>query len=119
MSDKKKPDRDTATESPYLLTGRTRRPAKDYQDYDYLEKLAKKDPEALAWLNRFNREYLQNQFENSPNDLHPAKTKERRDCYARENARNRDMFTAFTRVPLFEDADLLDDDKQDPGKGDE
>lgn len=60
-------------------------------DYDYLHKLSE---EELIWLNKFTEEYVNASFDtNKPrNNLHRTKAA-RKDCYDRNNARNRDVLT--------------------------
>lgn len=69
----------------YNLKSRTK-----LYDQDYLHKLNDKE---LAWLNRFNAEYInagRELQENKP--LHRTKAL-KKDCYDRNNARNRDILT--------------------------
>lgn len=57
-------------------------------DYDYLHKLS---PEELQYLNDFSEEY-NNAHIPKKNKIHKTK-KLKKDCYDRNNARNRDVFT--------------------------
>lgn len=77
-----------------LSKNNTHWPARAHLDFDYVKNLSEKE---RNWLARFSAEYYQNTFENNPKDLHQAGTEERRECYRREHARNRDL---FTHVPL-------------------
>ncbi len=85
----------------------TRKHARDYVDQDYIEKLSEKEKD---WLDKFNREYYQNKFSNTAADLHDTK-EEKRVCYGAENARFRDMFTKFYRVPG--DTTTISNDEED------
>lgn len=58
-------------------------------EQDYIKKLS---PKEKAWLNKFNEEWISASFDkNNRKNLH--KTKEaKRDCYGRNNSRNRDLY---------------------------
>lgn len=58
-------------------------------DYDYLHKLSDKE---LEWLNKFTEEYVHANLdtERPRKNLHNTKAM-RKDCYDRNNARNRDV----------------------------
>lgn len=76
----------------------------DLIDYDYLDKLNEKE---LAWLDKFTGEYAGASLdtENPRRNLHKSK-KLRKDCYDRNNARNRDVLTrsnAMKRTKTLED----------------
>lgn len=58
-------------------------------DHDYISKLS---DEEKAYLSKFNEEYLSGTFEHDSTDLHKGK-KRKRDCYNRNNSRNRDVFS--------------------------
>lgn len=60
----------------------------DYLDIDYADKLSDKEKE---WLSNFNEEYVGASFTHKGKSLHRTK-KARKDCYDRNNARNRDVF---------------------------
>lgn len=73
-------------------------------DYDYVNKLSDKDK---AWLNKFTEEFVNASFDttNTRRNLHKSK-EGRRDCYNRNNARNRDVLTkqkASSRNTYLED----------------
>jgi hypothetical protein len=58
-------------------------------DYDYVSKLS---PKEKAWLNKFTEEYTNASIKKDKKPLH--KTKEHtKDCYDRNNARNRCILT--------------------------
>lgn len=63
----------------------------DLIDYDYLDKLDEKE---LAWLDKFTGEYVGASLdtENPRRNLHRNKAL-RKDCYDRNNARNRDVLS--------------------------
>jgi hypothetical protein len=76
----------------------------DLIDYDYLHKLNKKE---LEWLDKFTGEWICASLdnENPRRNLHKTK-KLRKDCYDRNNARNRDILTrsnATKRTKSLED----------------
>jgi hypothetical protein len=59
-------------------------------DYDYLDKLT---PDMLEYLNQFTEEFVNASFDKNPRkNLHKSK-RLRKDCYDRNNARNRDILT--------------------------
>lgn len=60
-------------------------------DYDYLDKLSEKEK---AWLNKFTKEYVNTEFDlkKKRSNLHKS-DKLRKDCYNRNNARNRCVWT--------------------------
>lgn len=60
-------------------------------DYDYLHKLS---DEELTWLNKFTEEYVNANIntQHPRKNLHKSKAM-RKDCYDRNNARNRDVLT--------------------------
>jgi len=60
-------------------------------DYDYLHKLDEKE---LEWLNKFTEEYVNANIdtEKPRKNLHKNKSL-RKDCYDRNNSRNRDVLT--------------------------
>ena len=83
-------------------------------DYDYLHKLS--DIE-LAWLNKFTEEYVHASLDtNKPkNNLHRTKAL-RKDCYDRNNARNRDILVrqkAQSKSVYLEDIKQRGKDEQD------
>lgn len=57
-------------------------------DFDYLDKLTDKEK---AWLNNFVEEEINANFNHSGKVLNKS-DKEKRTCYNRNNARNRDIF---------------------------
>ena len=76
----------------------------DLIDYDYLHKLS---PKELEWLDKFTGEWAGASLdtENPRRNLHKTK-KLRKDCYDRNNARNRDVLTrsnATKRTKTLED----------------
>lgn len=60
-------------------------------DYDYLDKLS---DEEKAWLNKFTKEYVNADLDTKKKGKNLHRTKElRKDCYDRNNARNRCVWT--------------------------
>lgn len=78
-------------------------------DYDYLHKLNDKEKE---WLNRFTEEYVNADMNHGGKRLHKTK-KLRKDCYDRNNARNR---CALTKAQAYGSSvsltDLIDSDEE-------
>lgn len=58
-------------------------------DYDYINKLSEEEKD---WLNRFTEEFVGANFNHSGEILHDSKEL-KRDCYGKNNARNRDILT--------------------------
>ena len=58
-------------------------------DIDYIDQL--NDTEK-AWLNAFNEEYINAKFDHGGKKIHKTK-KQRKICYDKNNARNRDIYT--------------------------
>jgi hypothetical protein len=60
-------------------------------DYDYLKKLTPKEKE---WLNKFTKEYVNAEMNSKRprSNLHKNKSL-KKDCYDRNNARNRCIYT--------------------------
>lgn len=58
-------------------------------DHDYIDKLSH---EEKKFLSNFNEEYIGGNFKHSGKILHRTK-EEKRKCYGRNNARNRDLFS--------------------------
>ena len=86
----------------------TRKHARDFLDYDYVDKLSEKD---RAWLEKFSREFYQINFTNTRKDKH-ARQADRRRCYNDDNARRRDMWNNLLRAP-FDLADILVEDEDE------
>lgn len=61
----------------------------EYHDYDYVDKLSDKDKE---WLSTFTEEYLGARLNHKKKKLHRTK-KMKRDCFNRNNARQRDTYS--------------------------
>jgi hypothetical protein len=80
-------------------------------DYDYLNKLT---PEEKEWLNKFSEEYNSASFKKSKNgnysrkNLHRTK-KQRKDCYDRNNSRNRDIFAITKANDMLKEAEKVKD----------
>jgi hypothetical protein len=74
---------------------------------DYLEKLS---AENLDWLSQFNEEFHTGYFPRGRPPLHRTK-KLRRDCYARNNAAQRDL---YSRLSAYGKLDLNAMGVQDP-----
>lgn len=61
----------------------------DLIDFDYLDKLSDKEKE---WLNTFSEEYNNANFNHGKKVLHKTKLL-KKDCYSKNNARNRCILT--------------------------
>jgi hypothetical protein len=74
-------------------------------DYDYIDKLSEKDKK---WLNQFTEEYTNASLntKNSRKNLHKTK-KLKKDCYDRNNARNRCILTRANATGMIESYDEL------------
>lgn len=60
-------------------------------DYDYINKLTPKEKE---WLNKFTKEYVNAELNSKQPKKNFHKTKKlKKDCYDRNNARNRCIYT--------------------------
>lgn len=72
-------------------------------DYDYLNKL---NDNEKAWLNKFTEEYTNASLDtkNPRKNLHKTK-KLRKDCYDRNNARNRCILTKANATGMVESYD--------------
>lgn len=83
-------------------------------DQDYLNKLSPKEKD---WLNKFNREYVNGSLDSSnpKKNLHRTK-KLIKDCYDRNNSRNRDILTREKASNHLIDYESL---VEQPGKMDE
>lgn len=60
-------------------------------DEKYIRDLMQNE-EAAEWLNKFNTEFVNASFNTHKNHLHRTKAA-KRDCYSRNNARNRCIYT--------------------------
>ena len=88
----------------------TRKSSRDLVDFDYADRL---DPKDREWLDQFSREYYQNAFKNAHDDMHAAKSEERRACYRRDHARRRDAWTQLRRMPHeYTDTTTFRDDEE-------
>lgn len=74
-------------------------------DYDYIDKLSDSNK---AWLNKFTEEYVNASLdsENLENNFHST-TELKKDCYRRNNARNRDILTRAKASGTFVSTDEL------------
>jgi len=77
------------TKNPGLKPHLNLRSRQDLLEIDYLDKLNDKEKD---WLNRFNEEYVGANFKHEGKILHKTK-KLKKDCYDRNNSRNRDILT--------------------------
>lgn len=86
---KKKKNRRAKVKYPGLDKAVNARMRWEYMDQDYVDKLS---PEEKRWLSNFNEEDLSGNFNHVGKKLYKTK-KEQRECYARNNSRNRDIYS--------------------------
>lgn len=81
-------------------------------DYDYLNKLSE---EEKKWLNAFTEEYINASLDskNLENNLHNTEEL-KKDCYRRNNARNRDILTRAKASGSFISIDEMRLNKKAP-----
>lgn len=87
----KKTSRRKKNKYPALNPGLNLKTRTDLIDYDYVDKLS---PKEKAWLNKFTEEYVNASVDpkNLKKNLHNTKEL-KKDCYDRNNARNRCILT--------------------------
>lgn len=91
MTKKKKVTRRSRVKYPALTKGYNSRIRSEYLDMDYIDKLSESEKE---FLNKFSEEWVNASFKKTPNgnysrkNLHTTKA-QRKECYDRNNARNR------------------------------
>lgn len=90
-STRKPKTRRSRTKYPALNPGLNLKTRTDLIDYDYVDKLS---PSEKKWLNKFTEEYVGASLdtENPKKNLHNTKSL-KKDCYDRNNARNRCILT--------------------------
>lgn len=79
----------------------------DLIDYDYIDKLTDKEK---AFLNSFTEEYVGANFKHKGKKLHKSKTK-KKDCFDRNNSRNRDIYTISKANDMLKELDKKVDAK--------
>jgi hypothetical protein len=84
-----KPTRRSRVQYPGLVKNVNTKVRQELIDHDYIDKLNDKEKE---FLSNFNEEYLGANFQHRGKQLHKSK-KRKRDCYNRNNARNRDIYS--------------------------
>lgn len=89
MVKKKKENRRSLTKYPALRPELNLKTRTEVAEYDYVHKLS---DDEKAWLNKFTEEYVNANIPKYKPKLHKTK-KLKKDCYDRNNARNRDVFT--------------------------
>lgn len=78
-----------------LEKGATRKPARDFVDFDYVDKLSEEEKD---WLNRFSAEYYQNSLSKKDRKALHRTSDLRKAVYSGENARNRDAWNKWERL---------------------
>lgn len=108
---KRKKTRRESVKNPDLDKKYNLKTRQDLLDYDYLDKLDKK---TLAWLNKFNKEYVVASLdvENPRKNLHKTK-KLIKDCFDKNNSRNRDVLTRAKASNQLSDYELLKEETND------
>lgn len=105
MSEKKKPTRRSGERFPGLVQAVNPRTRWELIDHDYINQLS---DEEKQWLSNFNEEYLSGNFNHKGKKFHKTK-KQKRDCYNRNNSRNRDVFTLYRTHGWIVGADAIPD----------
>lgn len=85
----KKETKRSKVKFPGLVKAVNSRPRQEHIDFDYLDKLTDAEKQ---WLSNFNEEWLSGNF-NHPGKIFHKSKKSKRDCYNRNNARNRDLYS--------------------------
>lgn len=98
----KQENRRSKRKYPALEKGYNLKTRSNLIDYDYLDQLSEKDKK---WLNAFTSEFINADMNHNGPKLHKTK-KQRKDCFDRNNARNRDI---LTRAQAMGASDYLDD----------
>ena len=88
MEEKKKKTKRSDVKYPGLVKEVHPKPRWEFIDFDYTEKLSPKEKE---FLSNFNEEWLSGNFNHKGKKFHKTK-KEKKTCYDRNNARNRDVY---------------------------
>lgn len=99
----KKKTKRSAARYPALRPELNPRTRYELLDYDYLDKL---DESEMQWLQDFTEEYTHANFNHPGRRIHKGK-KYKKDCYDRNNARNRCMWSRAKAAGLTVDADIL------------
>lgn len=84
-----KKNKRNSTKNPALVPKLNLKSRYELIDYDYIDKL---NEEEKAWLNAFTEEYINANMNHDGEKLHKTK-KLKKDCYNRNNARNRCIWT--------------------------
>jgi hypothetical protein len=96
-----------------LSKNHTRKNAREFVDFDYVEKLSDEERE---FLERFSREFYQGgPRKGDPNAVH-ATDEQRKATYRANNERNRDVWNKFQRLPLDMSDCVVDPDSEDEPK---
>lgn len=86
---KKKKNRRDSVKNPALVPQLNLKTRYELIDYDYINKLSEEEKE---WLNAFTEEYVNANMNHDGKKIHNTK-KLKRDCYNRNNSRNRCIWT--------------------------
>lgn len=115
MPNEKKPSRRSQAKNPGLHPEFNPKSRADLVDYDYLDQLSDKEKE---WLNSFTEEYTHANFNHPGKILHRTK-RLKKDCYDRNNARNRCIWTRAKASGMSAGMDAVEAaeaPKEDPKK---
>ena len=91
MPIKRKATKRSKTKYPGLAPNVNSKLKWEYMDQDYIDSLTE---EEKLYLSNFMDEYMGGNFQHPGKKLHKTK-KEKRECYTRNNARNRDLYAIF------------------------
>lgn len=107
----KKKNRRARNKYPALDPSLNLKSRSDLIDYDYIDQLSE---EEKAFLNKFTEEFVNASFntKNPRKNLHKTK-KLRQECYNRNNARNRDIFTKAKASGKLDNISAIRNDEYD------
>jgi hypothetical protein len=102
----KKTTKRSAAKYPALRPELNPRTRYELLDYDYLDKL---NQDEMQWLQDFTEEYVHANFNHPGRRIHKGRkhAQYKKDCYDRNNARNRCIWSRAKAAGLTVDADIL------------
>lgn len=104
----KKKNRRNSDKYPALKPELNLKTRSDLIDYDYIDKLSDKEKE---WLNSFTEEYTCANFNHKGKKLHKTKAL-KKDCYNRNNQRNRCILTKSKASGKLESIEEIDETRK-------
>lgn len=102
----KKPTKRSRSKFPGLDPSVNSKPRWELLDHDYLDKLTDKEK---TWLSNFNEEYISGNFKHKGKKKFHKTPEERRACYTRNNARNRDIYSIYRTSGWINDPNVLEE----------